>query len=61
MTFLSYPNWLKVGMGLPTATRAGIIARSRFLAVLGVATGALSVLLIAAQVFPAFFIDPCLE
>jgi hypothetical protein len=55
---LSWHNWMKAG-GEWKNEEAGTLARSRFLAILGVLTGALFTLVIFAQWLPTILGVPC--
>jgi uncharacterized membrane protein YfcA len=55
---LSWHNWMKTG-GEWKSEEAGTIPRSRFMAILGVLTGALFSLIIFAQWLPTILGVPC--
>ena len=57
---LAYAEWTRVGGGLH-APDASVRDRSRFLALCGLATSALSVLLILSQWLAIFVFGPCMR
>lgn len=57
-SLLSWRDWRRIGEQWPDEG-AGAVARSRFLAALGVMTGALFALVIIAQWIPSFILSPC--
>ena len=59
--WLAYREWHRLRPTSPSGTDEERIAWPRFLALLGMMTSALFVLLIIAQGLPSFFIDPCVE
>jgi hypothetical protein len=56
--FVSWRNWKQLGEGQPRGSEPGVPGRSRFLAAIGMLSGALFAALIFAQWIPVFFIDP---
>ena len=67
---LSWGNWMRAGISAessafrpiwPGPEDGSILARSRFMAMLGIATSAFFTLLIVAQAMAILIIDPCLE
>ena len=57
-TLLSWRNWRQAGVKLPDE-RGGVLTRSRFMAALGLLSGALFSVVIVAQWVPAFILPPC--
>lgn len=57
-TAIAWLTWVRVGRHAP-GEAAGPAPRARLLAIVGVATSAMFVLLLLAQVATAFFIPPC--
>ena len=57
--WIAWRNWQLVGQGWPSAEEGGSASRARFMAVLGMLSSSLFVLLIVAQWIPVLFIDPC--
>ena len=55
---LSWRNWQKAGPEIP-GEQGGPLTRSRFLALLGLLSGALFSVTIIAQWVPAFILPPC--
>jgi hypothetical protein len=55
---LSWRNWRRAGPEVP-GERGGPLTRSRFMALLGVLTGALFSVVIIAQWLPGFILPPC--
>ena len=56
--FLSWGCWQEVGQTEP-GEGAGVAPRSRFMAVMGLATSAFFIVIIIAQAIPNFFFSPC--
>jgi hypothetical protein len=56
--WLAFLDWRRAGRG-PDEDAATIVARSRFLAILGMLSAAYSALIILAMWLPMFFFDPC--
>jgi hypothetical protein len=57
---LGFREWRRLGSEWPSEG-AGVVPRSRMLAVLGAASGAFFALLIIAQWLAAVFIEPCMR
>lgn len=57
--FVSWRNWMKTGGIEWKSENSGIVPRSRFMAILGVLTGALFSIVIFAQWLPAIYGVPC--
>lgn len=55
---LSWRNWRRAGGGWE-AEGAGVVPRSRFMAVVGVLISVLAALVVVAQWIAIFFYDPC--
>jgi hypothetical protein len=56
--FIAWRNWREVGSGEPTEA-AGVVERSRFIAVIGLMLSGLVLVLFIAQWIPQFMISPC--
>ena len=56
--FLSWSQWQRVGREMP-GEGGGVVARTRVLALMGVALNALSVLLIISQAIPDLMLGGC--
>jgi hypothetical protein len=56
----AYRNWREVGRGVEDE-QAGVAARTRFLALLGIAISIFSALVILAQWLAIFVFEPCLR
>jgi hypothetical protein len=57
---VAWREWTAAGRGWP-ADDHGVIARARFLAVLGLLSSGLFTMLIIAQWMPSFFFGPCIR
>ncbi|HJR09219.1 MAG TPA: hypothetical protein VJ842_18305 [Pyrinomonadaceae bacterium] len=56
--FIAWRNWKEAGRGEPTGA-AGVVERSRFIAVVGLMLSGLVLILFVAQWIPQFLISPC--
>jgi hypothetical protein len=56
---LCWLHWRRLGSTMPESQEEELIARTKFLAVLGLMTAALFSLLILAHAVPSFYLDPC--
>jgi hypothetical protein len=60
-TLLCWREWRASGADVPASAEGGVNARTRFLAAVGLMTGALFSVVIVAEALPNFFIDPCVQ
>ena len=58
---LCWHEWRRVGIDVPQGSEGGAVARTQFLAALGILTSGFFSIVILLQALPGFFICPCIE
>jgi hypothetical protein len=58
---LCWREWRRVGVDVPDGSEGGAVARTQFLAGLGILVSGFFSLVILCQALPGFFLNPCIE